>query len=77
MILMFDRAYTLRDEIRLSLFKFKVPKHPRPAWDWQYVIHRVERGASYGFRGRLIWEMLRQSLAAHCLAEYMKWSSSL
>src|SRR5712691_11157591 len=55
-ILMFDKMHTVEDEIRFSLFKFKVPRHPRPAWDFQYVIHRVEEGRSYGFKGRLIWK---------------------
>ena len=55
LVMMFDKAYNDIDEIRLSLFKFKIPKFPRPALDWQYVIHRVEGGREYGFRGRLVW----------------------
>ena len=50
MIMMFDKTTTPRDEIRFSLFKFKVPKFPRPACDWQYVIHKVEAEQEYGFR---------------------------
>src|SRR5439155_1451135 len=56
LILMFDKMYSPEDEIRFSLFKFKVPRRPRPAWDFQYVIHKVEEGRSCGFKGRLIWK---------------------
>src|SRR6185369_15665059 len=42
LILMFDLTWSEQDEIRFSLFKFKLPKQPRPAWDFQYVIHKVE-----------------------------------
>jgi hypothetical protein len=73
LILMFDRAYTERDEVRLSLFKFKLPKHPRPAWDWQYVIHRVEKGQTNGFRARLVWKPFVSR--DDCLAEYERWAS--
>jgi hypothetical protein len=34
-LLMFNKAYTEEDEIRFSLFKFKLPHFPRPAWDFQ------------------------------------------
>src|ERR1043165_5907906 len=44
-MLMFDKMYSEQDEIRFSLFKFFVrPTTPRPAWDFQYVIHKVEEG---------------------------------
>jgi len=75
LILMFDRAYGEEDEVRLSLFKFKVPKHPRPAWDFQYVIHKVEAGREHGFRGRLVWKKFVD--ADDCLREYTAWAESL
>jgi hypothetical protein len=74
-ILMFDKAYSAEDEIRFSLFKFKVPKHPRPAWDFQYVIHNVHEGRPYGFRGRLIWKKFVS--ADDCFEEYRRWTNSL
>jgi hypothetical protein len=73
LILMFDRSYSAEDEIRLSLFKFKVPKHPRPAWDFQYVVHKVEAGKSYGFQGRLVWKKFVDE--ADCLREYETWAT--
>lgn len=54
--LMFDRTATETEEIRFSLFKFKVPRKPRPAWDFQYVLRKVESGKEYGFKGRLVWK---------------------
>ncbi len=39
LILMFDRLHSELDQIRFSLYKFKLPRHPRPAWDFQYVIN--------------------------------------
>ena len=70
-ILMFDKLYTREDEIRFSLFKFKVPKHPRPAWDFQYVIHKVEAGKTYAFRGRLVWKKFVS--AEDCAEECERW----
>lgn len=74
-ILMFDTDYTERDEIRFSLFKFKLNKFPRPAWDFQYVIHKVEDGKEYGFKGRLIWKKFISS--EDCLNEYLTWAGDL
>jgi hypothetical protein len=74
-ILMFDRLYSPQDEIRFSLFKFKVPHRPRPAWDFQYVIHKVEAGTRYGFNGRLIWK--RFVSPEDCQAEYRRWRDAL
>ncbi|HEY4311020.1 MAG TPA: hypothetical protein VGN12_16330 [Pirellulales bacterium] len=74
-LLMFDRAYSEVDEIRFSLFKFKLPKVPRPAWDWQYVIHHVEAGREYGFRARLAWK--RFVSAEDCQQDYDRWAKSL
>jgi len=71
-ILMFDRSCTDTDEIRFSLFKFKLPKHPRPAWDFQYVIRKIEAGRRYGFKGRLIWK--KWISEEDCQKEYNQWS---
>ncbi len=43
-----------------------------PAWDFQYVIHQVEEGREYGFRGRLVWKKFVS--AADCLREYESWA---
>jgi hypothetical protein len=75
LILMFDRLYSDRDQIRFSLYKFKLPKQPRPAWDFQYVINRVESNAEYGFRGRLVWKKFVS--AEDCLSEYERWAAAL
>lgn len=75
LILMFDRLYSDRDQIRFSLYKFKLPKHPRPAWDFQYVVNRVETGQEYGFRGRLVWKQFVS--ADDCRAEYERWAAAI
>jgi hypothetical protein len=74
-LLMFDRAWRPEDEIRFSIFKFKLPAQPRPAWDFQYVIHRVEPGKRYGFRARLVWK--KWISPEDCLKEYENWAASL
>lgn len=74
-ILMFDRAGSDRDEIRFSLFKFKLKHHPRPAWDFQYVIHNVEENREYGFKGRAVWK--RFVGPDDCLREYEQWARSV
>jgi hypothetical protein len=75
LILMFDRMYSVEDEIRFSLFKFKVPRRPRPAWDFQYVIHQVQENHPYGFRGRLIWKKFISP--EDCQEEYRRWQAGL
>ena len=70
-ILMFDQMHSAEAEIRFSLFKFKLPRRPRPAWDFQYVIHKVEEGRAYGFKGRLVWKKFVS--AEDCWAEYRRW----
>ena len=75
LILMFDRMYRAEDEIRFSLFKFKVPRRPRPAWDFQYVIHNVEADRAYGFKGRLIWKKFISP--EDCQEEYRRWRATL
>lgn len=76
LILMFDRGWSAEDEIRFSLFKFKVGEQVRrPAWDFQYVIHRVETGRQYGYRGRLVWKKFVSP--EDCQAEYTNWIQSL
>jgi hypothetical protein len=74
LILMFDRSHTAVDEVRFSLFKFKLPAKPRPAWDFQYVIHRVEAEREYGFRGRLIWK--KWVSEQDCLQEYERFAEA-
>jgi hypothetical protein len=75
LILMFDRMHSEQDEIRFSLFKFKVPRRPRPAWDFQYVIHKVEAERNYGFKGRLIWKKFVSQ--EDCREEYRRWQTAL
>jgi hypothetical protein len=72
-ILMFDRSHTETDEMRFSIFKFKLPKRQRPAWDFQYVIHRVESNKEYGFRGRAVWKKFVSP--EDCLKEYKTWAA--
>lgn len=72
-MLMFNKMYSEQDEIRFSVFKFKIPKHPRPAWDFQYVIHRVQQAREYGFKARLVWKKFES--ADDCLMEYETWRS--
>ncbi|MFO1019378.1 MAG: hypothetical protein U0903_01565 [Planctomycetales bacterium] len=75
LILMFDKTATSEEEIRFSLFKFKLQKHPRPAWDFQYVRKKLEAGKEYGFRGRLVWKKFVSP--EDCLREYQTWSAGL
>jgi hypothetical protein len=75
LILMFDRLHSERDQIRFSLYKFKLSKHPRPAWDFQYVINKVASRAEYGFRGRMVWK--KYVSADDCLNEYERWAAAL
>jgi len=74
-ILMFDRMHSAEDEIRFSLFKFKVPRRPRPAWDFQYVIHKVEAGQTYEFKGRLVWKTFVS--VEDCHDEFHRWRATL
>ena len=74
-IIMFNKACTAEDEIRFSIFKFKLPKKQRPAWDFQYVIHKVEENRDYGFKARVVWKKFVSP--GDCLAEYERWSKSL
>ena len=72
LMLMFDRTHSEDDEIRFSIFKFKVnEEQQKPAWDFQYVIHRVEEEHEYGFRGRLVWKKFVSP--DDCLREYQSW----
>ncbi len=45
--------------------------HPRPAWDFQYVIHKVWEDKEYGFKARAVWK--RFVSAEDCLKEYEMW----
>lgn len=73
--MMFDRMLSDRDEIRFSLFKFKLKRFPRPAWDFQYVIRNIQADTEYGFRARLVWKKFVSP--EDCLQEYDNWASSL
>jgi hypothetical protein len=75
LIMMFDRLHSARDQIRFSLYKFKLKKHPRPAWDFQYVVNKVESGVEYGFHGRLVWKKFIS--ADDCWNEYKRWAAAL
>jgi len=75
LILMFDRLQTERDQIRFSLYKFKLPDHPRPAWDFQYVVNQVQTDQQYGFRGRLVWKKFISP--DDCQSEYKNWAEAL
>jgi hypothetical protein len=72
-MLMFNKMYTEDDEIRFSLFKFALPRFPRPAWDFQYVIQNIQAGKEYGFKARLVWK--RFVSPADCLEEYTAWAA--
>ena len=71
--LMFDRLHSEQDQIRFSLYKFKLPQHPRPAWDFRYVINKVTSGVEYGFRGRMVWKKFVS--AEDCRNEYERWAA--
>ncbi len=75
LILMFDRMYSEREQIRFSLYKFKLDKYPRPAWDFQYAINQAKSGEQYGFRGRMVWKKFKSR--DDCLHEYKRWIASL
>jgi hypothetical protein len=74
-ILMFDRASSAVDQIRFSLFKFKLKRFPRPAWDFQYVINHVEKDRDYGFKGRVVWKKFVSP--EDCRQEYESWRRKL
>lgn len=75
-MLMFDRTHSADDEIRFSIFKFKVKdEQKKPAWDFQYVIHDVQEGREYGYRGRLVWKKFVSP--DDCQKEYQSWASAL
>ena len=74
--LMFDRSWSEEDEIRFSLFKFKVnDERKRPAWDYQYVIHQPEANREYGYRGRLVWKPFVNE--QDVISEYQRWRDNL
>jgi hypothetical protein len=74
-LLMFDKMFTEEDEIRYSLFKFKVPRAPRPAWDFQYVLRKMQAGHAYGFKARLVWKKFVSP--DDCWQEYTTWAASM
>jgi hypothetical protein len=72
LIMMFDRMATAVDEIRFAMYRFQVKEETRrPAWDFQYVIRKVEAGRRYGFSGRLVYKKFAG--AADCESEYERW----
>lgn len=71
-MLMFDRAWTPAEEIRFSLFKFKLKTLLRPAWNPQYVIQPVEQDREYGYRARAVWKKFISP--EDSLAEYERWA---
>ena len=74
LIMMFDRMATAVDEIRFAMYRFQVKEETRrPAWDFQYVIRKVEAGRRYGFSGRLVYKKFAG--AADCESEYERWRS--
>ena len=70
-ILMFRTLVPGEDQIRFSIFKFKLPRRPRPAWDFQYVINGVQEGKEYGFRARAVWKKFVSP--GDCRREYEAW----
>jgi hypothetical protein len=72
-ILMFNKMYTAEDEIRFSLFKFKLPRFPRPAWDFQYVVRKIRKEKEYAFKARLVWKKFVSP--DDCLQEYTAWAA--
>jgi hypothetical protein len=74
-MLMFNKTYSEEDEIRFSIFKFKLPQALRPAWDFQYVIHKVEEEKEFGFKARLVWKKFVSQ--EDCINEYETWVESI
>ena len=75
-IIMFDRTSNPTDQVRFSLFKFKCRDEIRkPAWDFQYVINKVETGKAYGYRARVAWKKFVSP--EDCLREYENWAAQL
>ena len=74
LILMFDKGPERNEEMRFSLFKFKLKQFPRPAWDFQFVVREIEKFVDYGFSGRLVWKPFVS--AEDCAAEYERWVST-
>ena len=72
---MFDRTVTARDEIRFTLFKYKVKAQgPKPALDYEYVVHKIEAGQEYGYKARVVWKPFVSP--EDCLDEYQKWAAA-
>lgn len=74
-LIMFNKAWSEEDEIRFSLFKFKLPRLPRPAWDFQYVVHKATEGKDFGFKARVVWKKFVSP--EDCLHEYHTWLAGL
>ncbi len=68
---MFNKAFSARDEMRLTMFKYAIkadPSNPKPAWDWQFVVHHVVSGQTEGFDAQILWEPFQN--LDKCLANY-------
>ena len=74
LILMFDKGEEANEEMRFSLFKFKLKQFPRPAWNFQFLVRELEALKKYGFVGRLVWK--RFVSAEDCAMEYEQWVTS-
>jgi hypothetical protein len=78
--MMFDRSWTVEDEIRFTQFKWNVKNGVGPpAWDWQYVVHYVVAGQTYGFRARASARprLASGTIEAECAAEDAAWRATL
>jgi hypothetical protein len=49
----------------------KDPANPKPAADFQYVVHHPVSGQTYGFRARMLWKPWVSE--GDCLTEYENW----
>jgi len=79
LIMMFDRAWSAEDEIRMSVFRAHrrrirgLEDQLHPAWDFAYLIKNIAEGRSYGFKARLVWKKFVSP--EDCLKEYESWAS--
>lgn len=74
-VIMFNKMYSPVEEMRFSLFKFKLRRFPRPAWDFQYVLRNIQEGKECGFKARMVWKKFVS--AEDCLKEYESWQLSM
>jgi hypothetical protein len=75
---MFDQTWSPEGEIRFTQFHYKLkkdPANPKPALDFQYVIHQPVSDRTYGFKMRALWKPFVS--AVDCLNEYADWRATL